>query len=257
MRKEPLNQKYLPLSVSSLKQFMRSPQHFLLYKEGQQEETAAMRFGTAVHCALLEPAKFPKEYTYTDLRKNTKAYKEWLAEQREGIKVLTQGEIVSIRDMATSVQQHPMARHLMKVPEKEVMLTGELYGVPFRGILDGLGDGVVMDLKTCQDSSPDEFSRSAYNFKYYAQLAAYRMLAKQNGHDIHSCYIVAVESKAPYSVAVYQVPEYYLIMGEQWLENAVGLFKEWDGISLGYDYLLSTKSMELHPPAWAQKKLTE
>ena len=69
------NKEYYPLSFSSIKNFATSPAHFIAYKNREQHETPAMRFGTAVHKAILEPFDFIKEYKVLEVRRGTKAYK--------------------------------------------------------------------------------------------------------------------------------------------------------------------------------------
>lgn len=51
------------MSFSSLMKFMRSPLHWLHDKEQEDpEETAAMRFGSAFHCLVLEPNKWDERF---------------------------------------------------------------------------------------------------------------------------------------------------------------------------------------------------
>ena len=72
--------KYLPLSFSSLKAFDRSPLAFVHYKEGPRKETDAMRFGTMVHRAVLEPDKYQATVAVYDGRRGTNAHKEFMLE---------------------------------------------------------------------------------------------------------------------------------------------------------------------------------
>jgi hypothetical protein len=51
---------------SSLVRIMRSPAHFQEYVTHPPEPTPAMAFGTAVHCAVLEPAAFASDYAVFD-----------------------------------------------------------------------------------------------------------------------------------------------------------------------------------------------
>ena len=57
-----MKDQFYPLSFSSCKAFSQSPAHFVAYKERKQHETPAMRLGTAVHMAVLEPEKFGERY---------------------------------------------------------------------------------------------------------------------------------------------------------------------------------------------------
>ena len=52
------------LSKSGLDQFRKSPAHFRAWQDGktQNESSPALEFGTAAHCAVLEPERFILTY---------------------------------------------------------------------------------------------------------------------------------------------------------------------------------------------------
>ena len=49
-------------SYSSIREFLKSPLHFLQYKTGEKKTTDAMRRGVLIHKLLLEPDEFSNEY---------------------------------------------------------------------------------------------------------------------------------------------------------------------------------------------------
>lgn len=59
---EHINTRELKLSFSSLKQFAKSPEHFIRYKLREFKPSPAMKFGSLVHCVILEPDKVPERY---------------------------------------------------------------------------------------------------------------------------------------------------------------------------------------------------
>ena len=54
------------LGHSALIKILRSPAHYLEYRNAKHEPTPAMEFGTALHAAILEPESFSAEYAVFD-----------------------------------------------------------------------------------------------------------------------------------------------------------------------------------------------
>lgn len=54
------------VSASALKQMLRSPAHYKAWREGGNKDTAARRFGRAVHCYVLERSTFKHRYIVWD-----------------------------------------------------------------------------------------------------------------------------------------------------------------------------------------------
>ena len=96
------------VSASHLKEVMHSPYHywarFLDPNRPALVPTAAMRLGSLVHCAVLEPDELSKRYGVC-LPRNTKAGKE-MAEQMaaDGIEAVTAADMEQAMAMAGSVQ---------------------------------------------------------------------------------------------------------------------------------------------------------
>lgn len=241
------------LSFSSIKEFSKSPAHFLSYKSGARIESAAMRFGTAVHMSVLESDKFKQTYEVTDLRKNTKAYKLMVSEN-VGKVYLNKSDWRSIKAIQSNIAVHELARDLIYNADRfEELITGSIKGVPFRGFADAIGSNYVLDLKTTQSGSPEDFKKSAYNFKYYLQAAIYSELT-----GMHDFWIVTAESSAPYNVTPYLVSKEYIQKGKVELYALIESYKKWrnnDNIiqNNGYDYSIDSQSFfTLDPPKWVK-----
>ena len=236
-----MRQELTPLSYSSLKEFMKSPSHFLAYKNRELKETPAMRFGTAVHSAILEPQKFKSDYDKTDLRRNTKAYKE-LDDSKLW---LSSSEWSSIEGIKRSISRNVAASdELSKCAHFEQEVKGVIKGVEFRGFVDAMSQDTIIDLKTTQDASPDGFSRSVYNFNYHLQAAIYLELT-----GAKKFYILAVENQSPYPCTIYELSQEAIDSGRAMLEKGIALFKDWDGISRGYE---NHNFLKLDLPRWAK-----
>ena len=236
-----MRQELTPLSYSSLKEFMKSPAHFLAYKNRELKETPAMRFGTAVHSAILEPQKFINQYDKTDLRRNTKAYKE-LDDSKLW---LSSSEWSSIEGIKRSISRNVSASdELSKCVHFEQEVKGLIKGVEFRGFVDAMSQDTIIDLKTTQDASPDGFAKSVYNFSYHLQASIYLELT---GADRY--FILAVENQSPYSCALYELSQDALDSGRAMLEKGIAMFKDWDGSYQGYE---KHNFQKLDLPRWAK-----
>ena len=65
-------------------------------------------------------------------------------------------------------------------------------------------DDILIELKTTEDASPKEFSRSIYNYGYHYQLAwNIRGFKEITGRDIKSALFVVSEKKTPNDCAIY------------------------------------------------------
>ena len=229
------------LSYSSLKEFMKSPAHFIAYKNKQKVETAAMRLGTAVHSAILEPDEYASLYAATDLRKNTKAYKEL-----DTSKIwLNMSDYKTVEGCKRGVADNAEASSLLSYcKNREQEVTGVINGVPFRGFCDAMNSTTVIDLKTTQDASPEQFTRSAYNFAYHLQAAIYLELTGAERYCI-----LAVETSAPYASVLYEFDSSFLDSGYAMLQKGIAAYRDWDGVAAGYDKYNGHK---LELPRWAK-----
>lgn len=126
--------------------------------------------------------------------------------------------------------------------EKEMIVVGEIEGVPFKGKLDSvnLSRGYFVDLKTMKSIYSEEYNRelrqrvpavvnNILNYKYHGQLAVYRELLRQTiGSDFRAC-IVAVSKES--------IPDKEIIkVDEEWLSEGLEEIKDnikhvWDVIN--------------------------
>ena len=243
---------YYPLSFSSLKAYSTSPAHFIAYKQRKQHETPAMRFGTAVHMAVLEPERFKQEYKTLKVRRGTAAYKALVEEHPEAT-WLSVSEAQEISNVADAIAKHPYATTLLQGCTKfEQELTGNLHGLPFRGFADGVALTYTVDLKTAMKGGPRDFTSDAYRQKYHVQGYIYTKLLSQHvGYDVGEHWIISVEKTAPYVVTCYKLTSEYLDRGAKDLATMLDSFKNWDGLPSGYDQHAPQGFFSLDVPAWA------
>lgn len=195
------------VSASHLKAVMQSPYHYwaryLDPRRTPVEPTAAMKLGSLVHCAVLEPSELASRYGVCGPR-NTKAGKEQ-AEQMAaaGIEAVTASDMLTANCMADSVHRHPAASALLAQGKAEQSFWWDdiATGLRCKCRPDWFDGFTVVDLKTTTDASPKGFARSIAGFSYHVQASHY--LAGLP--DAKQFIFIAVETTAPYAVAVYQL----------------------------------------------------
>lgn len=206
---------------SDLDKIARSPAH---WKYAEREETAAIRIGSAVHCAVLEPERFEAEYVGApDLDKRTKAGKEAFAEfeaANQGKIVISADDLGLCLDLQAQVRNHPRVAHFLSSGQSEVsaLWKDEEFGVRCRARFDWLTpDGWLIDLKTTTDASASAFARSCASYRYHVQAAWYLDAYPQaSGGDLPMGFLfIAVEKTAPYAVALYELDAEAVELGRQ------------------------------------------
>jgi hypothetical protein len=137
--------------------------------------------------------------------------------------VITPEELATAEAMAAAIFAHPLARALFVTSDTEAELSA-YWNDPITGVLCRCrpdlwrADGILVDLKTTDDASPEEFSRSVLNWRYHVQAAMYldgiALAIDQLPADVslppgvqvpREMVFVAVEKKPPHAVAVYRL----------------------------------------------------
>lgn len=215
-------------SKSGLDQVAKSPAHYAAWCAGVEEEpTAAMRFGTAFHMAVLEPARFAESYVQApDLsaygHPSSKAYKEakvlWMQEHA-GRELISADDLETIRAMTEALRAHPLARNLIVGGTAEASLrwVDPATGLACKGRVDYWLPEIrtAVDVKTTEDASPTGFAKSVANYRYHVQDAFYRRGFDSIGQPIEHFLFVAVEKKAPHAVSVCYCDDAARKRGEQ------------------------------------------
>lgn len=204
------------LSFSALKNFAVSPDQYVRYKLQVKEPTPAMNFGSALHCAVLEPDLFPEKYGSLDydLKPNKEAdfrnseNKKWKAE-KEAELIASGKEIISIADYNKLMEmQEALYRNrqsgklLMSLTETEKELDFKAFGFKWRGKMDGKSDDskIILDLKKVTDANPERQKFAYFYELYHAQLAIYRAAA---GLDDYRCFNIFIDDNLQVGVVEY------------------------------------------------------
>jgi hypothetical protein len=178
-------------------------------KTAPRKETPAMALGTAVHTALLEPDRFDSEYVICPADcsdRRTKAYKEWSATNSDKI-ALTIDDAKTIHAMCKAATKDEFAMQLLTADghvEKSLEWTEN--DVHCRMRFDKIAGPFCIDIKTCQDATPEAFAKTIASYRYDLQASHYLSGLTSNGIGWGMRFVfIAVETASPYRVRCYEM----------------------------------------------------
>lgn len=209
---------YLALSgvnMSSLLELAKSPLHYQWKREHADKDTKDKAFGRLFHLAVLEPDRYSVEVAVRPegLRRKTKAWDAFVRENHRATIYATAEEHALCEALARAIRQHPVAGAYMAnrdaITEHTLVWRDRRTGIDCKGRLDwaDLERGVVLDLKTTAEASPDSFGRSAVNYHYASRAAFYTDGFEAVYGKPCTFILVAVEKTPPHGVAVYRVAD--------------------------------------------------
>ena len=189
----------------------------LHWKNHVYKSSPTFDLGTAVHAMLLEPEKDLVIRGPEDRRGN-KWKEAKLTADLDGKTLLTEDDFDLAQAMAAAVFAHPAAQILLQandlVAEGSFFAEDPQTGVKIKCRPDGYipSLGIMFDIKTTQDASPNGFPRDVSKWGYDLQAAFYRRVMQLHcggeGGDM-TFYFVCVEKAAPHAVCVHILtPEY-------------------------------------------------
>lgn len=260
-------------SNSVLGELLRSPAHARVKMEPEEEsDTPARVFGRAVHCAILEPARFAREYAlepditgpeYEQYKspRSTKRYKEACAEiEASGATIMKAEGMEALRTMQSAVRGHPSSGVILDgegPAESSIVWTDPATGVPVKIRPDWIAEdvGAVVDLKTTADASPEAFMRDFFNYGYHRQAWLYLTGCREAGFDVEHYTILAVEKTRPFGTYVYRVRDDVMEWAEREVRPLLNSFAhcmetgEWPAYPTGVQLI--------NLPPWAYDRIDE
>lgn len=176
------------------------------------KETPAKVLGSAMHSIVLEPDLFKARYVANpgiDRRSNAgKAeYAAFVAENKGKVILDDEGfqTCLAVRD---TVYRHPVAKGLLMGGKAEQAFfaidpeTGELIKCRYDYLHDS--GALAVDLKSCEDASPDGFGKSAANYRYPMQPPWYFDVNDAlYGEHPEQWVFIALEKAPPYAIGIY------------------------------------------------------
>lgn len=214
---------------------MVSPKLLKWRMDRPEVESPAMKLGTALHCAVFEPAEFPKRWVVagrcaasvksTGLPCGSQGSLfdgiDWYCKVRghatptasekvEGVEIVTLEQLEVVRAAAAAIADHKVASRILSggLPEHELEWQNPETGILCRGRLDYLKPREVVDLKSTVEETLWGIRRKCATMAYHAQLAWYHDGAIAAGRlqpDAQLPALVAVQTVEPYDVAVFRM----------------------------------------------------
>lgn len=256
--------KQLPgVHFSGLKNALKSGLQYQHAETNEREDTAAFRFGRAVHTACSEPHRFLAEYaqfetTREDGSKRIRRGKEWeeFLAANPGKTILAPDEFETVCKIRDIVRDHPVAGPLVRGPGKnELSLRwkDKRTGIDCKGRLDRITTIAIPDFKTTTDVTPAVFEAHSAKLHYFMQAAFYQDGAEACGLGRLQPKIIAIEKDAPHDVIVFNLGDDVLDYGRDEYERAIDKVIEcrksqkWPGQATEHE-------IEMFLPAWAMKQ---
>lgn len=247
------------VSKSALDLVHRSPLHYKDWVDGAQEEqTPALLFGSAFHCALLEPQRFAATYTvepdFGDCRfkANKQERDDWRA--AHGHKTaLSNDDGARITAMVDAVRKHPLAGRIISggKPEVTARWVDEETGLECKCRADYFVEkkAMVADVKSTLDARRDAFRKDVAKYTYHWQDALYRSGFKAVGAEVRHFIFVAVEKTPPFAIAIYALDPEAVLHGATSVRRTINTLAECvkSGRFPGY----SESIQEIDTPPWA------
>jgi hypothetical protein len=198
------------VSSSGLKRVLESPEALQRYLLRQHESTPRLDLGTAVHCALLEPERFAREYVALPVEHVDLFHSEDLQLIREQkpypLRFITEAQMQAVQGICEQVARQPDVVELLQrgLPERSLFWHDPETGIRCKIRPDLLVlPHLILELKTTFDASLAVFQRTLQMQRYHLSAAMYLEGVKYlTDHAINYVYLVA-SRHPPYQVETF------------------------------------------------------
>jgi exodeoxyribonuclease VIII len=245
------------ISKSGLDLIRKAPALYRWRQANPTEQTPAMRLGTLTHTVVLEPDRFEQDTIVRPegIDRRTNAGKAaWAAFEfeAEGCEIISDEEWTKLAAIRDAVRSHPAAaKALAGSPVIEQSIFWDADDIACRCRPDAVTErGVIVDLKTTRDASPDGFAKSVAQYRYHVQAAFYSDGYRAAfGEAPRGFVFIAVETEPPYLVAVYVASETMTSRGRIEYQADLDTFRECLATDTWQGYSSSPLTLDL--PKWA------
>lgn len=205
------------LSNSDIGALLNNPKEY----GASREDTPIFAKGRYFHQLILEPKK-AEEWEFIDVStRNTKAYKEFIAENNIPFALLEkEGEEIRswVVEMKSNIHFYDEIMHPNN--EYEVPAIAEIKGRMWKGKADIITEDCIIDLKTTGDIN--RFKWSAKNYNYDSQCYIYQQLF---GKPL----VFFVIDKTTKMLGIFRPTEDFIRGGERKVEDAIDVYDKFFG----------------------------
>lgn len=256
------------ISQSGLKRFRSSPLDYYELHVARTRKpkvpTVQQQFGSRVEDFLRRRLTtdnvviIPEDVLTSNGQKRGKKYDAFLAEQPEGVTLMTQkeydAEFYALDKISQNVTRCESAKWLIEQTQSTANLK-LFWDCPITGRrrrceLDGWIESSrhIIDIKTAADISPDGFAKAAASWGYHIQEATYREAVIQwTGYEPIEFFFVVIKNDEPYDVAVYWLHEEFVDIGHtfnrEWMPRLDRAMRE-------DNWHRPAEPVRLDPPRW-------
>lgn len=218
------------VSSSGLKQILRSSGHFQRYLNRKEESLPHLDLGTAVHCAILEPARFRQEYislpvSHIDIFHDSDLQ---LIQSEKRVRFLTENQMAVVDGIVEQLEHQPDIKQLLESgqAEKSLLWQDKETGIrcKIRPDLLVLPD-FMLELKTTFDPTLAVFQRTCL-MQFYHMTAAMYLAGVEQVTGCKPAYMFLVASRfPPYSVLTFVPSPSMLAQGDDLFRAALRKLK--------------------------------
>ena len=219
------------LNYSGAKELLKSPAHYQAYLNQEREETKALRMGSLIHCAVLQPEMLNEKFiTAPEVDRRTKEGKETYAafqsSLKPGMTVVTSEESAECHIIASAAKR-TLERLGVTFDKTEFMFTTDYNGVQLKCAIDGVAGDYIWDLKSTDDCSPAALLRSIKQYRYNLQAYFYRLCYETAfERRMLGFRFLFIEKQPPYATAVVEIGPELMSYAVADFEKALQTYRE-------------------------------
>jgi len=228
------------ISRSAISELKKSPLHYwekFINPEPKEEKShPALNLGNAVHTLVLEPEKFLDEFAVmekVDLRTTKgKEYQKLFDENSQGKIILKEEDYLLAKNISQEILNHPSVSVILKDSfsvEKSIFWIDEDTELVCKARPDIWSHslGVIFDIKTTNDASPENFMYSIRKYNYHIQAAMQiDAIFKNTGEMVKGFSILAAPTEAPHKPYIYMLDDDTIKQGRYEYQSALKIIKK-------------------------------